>query len=883
MTFPPGTRVGPYEVTSVLGTGGMGEVLRARDSRLNRDVAIKVLLPEVARDPDRLARFSREASVLASLNHPNIAHVHGLEHADSTPALVMELVEGPTLADRIANGPIPMVEALSIARQIADALEAAHEQGIVHRDLKPANIKVRSDGTVKVLDFGLAKAIESGSAAARADLMNSPTLSVHATAAGLILGTAAYMSPEQARNGDVDKRTDLWAFGAVLYEMVTGRRLFDGPTISDTIAAVLTKDPDWGSLPDDTPSSIRRLLRRCLQKNRKTRLADAADARLELEDALDGATDAAAAGNGKRTIPWILSRVALPAIAGTALFTGAAFWLAGRATASTTAPLVLTIVPPADIALRPVGTMNAPPHLSPDGRSVLFVGSHHLYIRRLDSLDLLEVPGVEGLANEPFWHGSSAVTVPVVSGAARQLLDIKLPDGPAAIVMKYSANVRGGGWSQTEGVLLGATPPIAAGAGGDGHGLNVVGRGPASFLYPEFIPGTNDFIAWSDTGGGDGAVVLATMADGAITNVTPLFKNETAARYTAAGGGQLLYVKNDNLYAQRLNAAARAMTGEPRLVVRGVSSQPALARADFSVAENGTIAWRPGTAALAEVTAFDRNGAAVGTAGPPGALDSIFLSPSEEGRLLACSDSVAWIANAGDPGRASLPSDVQWQLWLPDGRAAGIRGRDLVARKDDSGTIETIGKLADGIEAVWALSADGRTVLGRIGSRIAWAPVADMSSRAAWKPLADSDEVHSDGSFSRDGHFVLYDADTGIYVEPFPGPGRRQRVAPAGAIDPVWRGDGNEIAFVQSGAVWTVAVTMRGNTITFGPPQKLFEGARRAPASVFQSRSLAESSDGSRFYLLQSVQQPALNMIHVLVTPTDARLIVPSTKSEGGS
>jgi eukaryotic-like serine/threonine-protein kinase len=280
----PGSRVGPYEIVAKIGEGGMGEVLRARDARLNRDVAIKILLPAFASDADRLARFSREASVLASLNHPNIAQVHGLEDAGGAPALVMELVEGSTLAERIARGPIPIEETLAIARQIADALEAAHGQGIVHRDLKPANIKVRSDGTVKVLDFGLAKAMDmargSGSAAT-----NSPTMSDHATAAGVILGTAAYMAPEQARNALVDKRADLWAFGAVVYEMVTGRRAFDGATLSDTIAAVLTREPDWALLPDAAPSALRRLLRRCLEKDRRARLADAADARLEIEEA----------------------------------------------------------------------------------------------------------------------------------------------------------------------------------------------------------------------------------------------------------------------------------------------------------------------------------------------------------------------------------------------------------------------------------------------------------------------------------------------------------------------------------------------------------------------------------------------------------------------
>ena len=285
LSLSSGARLGPYEILSALGAGGMGEVYRARDTKLNRDVAIKVLLPAVANDPDRLARFSREAQVLASLNHPNIAAIYGLEDAGDVRALVMELVEGPTLADRIAQGAIPLADALPIATQIAEALEAAHEQGIIHRDLKPANIKVRSDGTVKVLDFGLAKAMDPAGAS-NANAMNSPTLSMHATQAGLILGTAAYMSPEQAAGKAVDKRSDLWAFGVVLLEMLTGRQVFGGETVSHVLAAVLKDDPDWTSLPANTPAPIRKLLRRCLEKDRKKRLDSAAAARLEIDDAI---------------------------------------------------------------------------------------------------------------------------------------------------------------------------------------------------------------------------------------------------------------------------------------------------------------------------------------------------------------------------------------------------------------------------------------------------------------------------------------------------------------------------------------------------------------------------------------------------------------------
>src|SRR5471032_2048936 len=280
MALVVGTRLGPYEVLSALGAGGMGEVYRARDTKLNRDVAIKVLLPAVANDPDRLARFSREAQVLASLNHPNIAHIYGIEDADGVKALVLELVDGEDLAQRIARGAISLNEALPIAEQIADALEAAHEQGVIHRDLKPANIKVRADGTVKVLDFGLAKAMDPAGASS-ANAMNSPTLSMHATHAGIILGTAAYMSPEQARGKAVDRRADIWAFGIVLLEMLTGQPVFTGETVSHVLASVLKIDPDWTVLPATTPAPLRRLLRRCLEKDRRRRLDSAVAARLD--------------------------------------------------------------------------------------------------------------------------------------------------------------------------------------------------------------------------------------------------------------------------------------------------------------------------------------------------------------------------------------------------------------------------------------------------------------------------------------------------------------------------------------------------------------------------------------------------------------------------
>src|SRR5271169_6537417 len=311
MALASGTKIGPYEIVSPLGAGGMGEVYRARDAKLARDVALKVLPEAFARDTDRMARFQREAKVLASLNHPNIASIYGLEDSSTTHALVMELVEGPTLADRIKSGPIPISEAMPIAKQMCDALEYAHEHGIVHRDLKPANVKVTNDDAVKVLDFGLAKAIEGD--AASVDIATSPTMSRMATLAGVLLGTAAYMSPEQAKGKTVDRRADIWAFGCVLYEMLTGKMAFSGETVTDTLAAVIMKDPDWSQLPAATPLRVRVLLQRCLQKDQKQRLRDIGDARISIDEVLSGAPDLSSpvaspisAPLWRRALPWAL-------------------------------------------------------------------------------------------------------------------------------------------------------------------------------------------------------------------------------------------------------------------------------------------------------------------------------------------------------------------------------------------------------------------------------------------------------------------------------------------------------------------------------------------------------------------------------------------------
>jgi len=399
MPLTPGARVGPYEILSLLGAGGMGEVYRARDTKLNRDVALKILPELFASDPDRLARFDREAQLLASLNHPHIAAIHGFEETATIKAIVLELVEGPTLADRIADGPLPLEEALAIARQIGEALEAAHDKGVIHRDLKPANIKLAADGNVKVLDFGLAKMLDDASAATSADrqraaLSQSPTLSLHATYAGVILGTAAYMSPEQARGRAVDKRADVWAFGCVLFEMIAGARPFDGEDIAEAIGAVIHKEPAWDRLPSSTPANVTLALKRCLQKDQKQRIRDIGDAQLALAGAFESAAPATQpAVTARRRSPIVTAA----AIAIVALAAAAATWALTRPTPATRQPARFSIVPPSAEPYAVQGFFRNLAIADDDTHIVYVAGSDsHLVVRPINQLDPVRLNGITG-------------------------------------------------------------------------------------------------------------------------------------------------------------------------------------------------------------------------------------------------------------------------------------------------------------------------------------------------------------------------------------------------------------------------------------------------------------------------------------------------------
>jgi hypothetical protein len=636
VALTPGTRVGPYEVTALIGEGGMGKVWRAHHTALNRDDALKVLPEVFASDPDRLARFRREAQVLASLNHPNIAHVYGLEQADGVQALVMELVEGETLAERIARGPIPVDEALLIARQICEALEVAHEQGIIHRDLKPANVKVRDDGAVKVLDFGLAKLADS-SRSSTADRSLSPTITSPAmmTGVGVLLGTAAYMSPEQARGREADKRSDIWAFGCVLYEMLTGKHTFGADNAAETLAFILTKEPDWSRLPSATPTPIRRLLRRTLEKDRKRRVADLVTAQLEIDDAraaLSGGTSREERPR-RRFTPRQFAAFAFAVVAGVAL-TGTFMSF----TTPTTEQRVrrLTVATPGETTLYANG-FDRDVAIAPDGTRIAYVGGSSnqpwIFVRALDQLQpipLVQVGTPRGLFFSPdsqwigFFDqdtfgmkkvavtGGPAVTVPGATAGSGPRGATWLPDG--RIIFATSSGTPG-------------LQQIAAN-GGSATVLTKPNRerGEVNHLWPEALPDGHSVLFTINTTGVGTANTEVAVLDLRTGSQKILIQGGSSAHY--APSGHLVYGVAGTLRAVAFDLNRLEVIGTPIPVLSQILTT-SLGAADFDVAQDGTLLYVPGDVqALGRRLAWvDRQGHEQPLRTPPRAYTYLRISP----------------------------------------------------------------------------------------------------------------------------------------------------------------------------------------------------------------------------------------------------------------
>jgi eukaryotic-like serine/threonine-protein kinase len=872
MALIAGTKLGFYEVLSQIGAGGMGEVYRARDSKLGREVAIKVLPEAFAHDADRLSRFQREAKMLASLNHPNIATIHGLEQSGGTSYLVMELVSGETLAERVKAGPLGIEEALKIAVQIAEALEAAHEKNIIHRDLKPANVKVTPEGKVKVLDFGLAKAFAGDGA--NDDPSNSPTLSAAATMQGTILGTAAYMSPEQARGKSVDKRTDIWAFGCVLYELLTGKQAFQGETTTEILAAVLRGEPDWQALPEPTPFSIRALLRRCLQKEMNKRARDAGDARIEIEETLAAPVAAelttTAPAKGIRS----LGRRGLILSLGSLLVGGGiigfAAWKLKPAPAPSPRPvsrLTITLPPGQQLAGLDIGPAVA---LSPDGTRLAYVarqgGNQRLYLRAMDSLESTPIPGTEG-AFDPFFSpdsqwlgffaGGKLMKVAVSGGAALNLGDAAFPYGAS--------------WS-SQGIIAFAPATVLAlqqlpDAGGTPKPLTRFENADVSHRWPEFLPGGKAVLFGAGNNGVDftnAQVAVQSVRTGERRN---LIQGGTNPRY--APSGHLVYAQGGSLIAVPFDPQRLTATGAAVPVVEGVLQSPVTGAAQYSISATGSLVYVSGGVQSAQnrLVWVSRSGVEQPVAAPAHVYVFPRLSPDGRRVAVAIQDQASqiWLY---DLSRETLTrftfvgSTNQNANWTPDGKR-------IVFLSNKEGPLNPFWQLADGSGGVERLttsvyanvpmswSPDGKllafTEVNPTTGLDIW--VLGMSDRKA-QPFLRTPFNESAPRFSPDGRWLAYISDESgrfeIYVQPYPGPGGKWQISTDGGREPAWNPNGREL-FYRSGNKMMAVDLATLPSFAAGKPRLLFEGPY-IPTPLTTS-NYDVSPDGQRFLMLKASEQ----------------------------
>jgi Tol biopolymer transport system component len=848
MPLSPGTRLGTYEIVGPIGAGGMGEVYRAKDTKLHRDVALKVLPEAFANDPDRLARFTREAQTLAALNHPNIAHIHGLEESGPVRALVMELVAGDDLTTLIARGPMPLAEVLPIARQMADALEAAHEQGIIHRDLKPANVKVRPDGTVKVLDFGLAKAMDPVGLSS-GDFANSPTLTARAAQVGMIVGTAAYMAPEQARGKAVDKRADIWAFGVVVYEMLTGRRAFEGDDISDVLASVLKIEPNWTSVPVDTPASVRRLLRRCLEKDPRKRLSSIGDARLELDEP-DPAAAAVAIADAPSTATKSRPLVAFlwPAIVGVvATAAVAALLWPGPSHAGSGALARVSMLPPAGAPLYPDSTGVA---ISPDGTMVAFlVGSvvkseTQLWIRSLDTIEARRLEGADG-PQLPFWSPDSRhIGFFSVSGKLKTIA----VSGGRAETLCDAPNGRGAVWTPSNEIIFapdagGPLFRISANGGTPAPATKLdAGRKEYGHRFPTILPDGEHFLYASLPGKNGQFDIFA----GSLKNDSRTFVGSMEAAPIYADPGWLLFARQGVLAAQAFDARRLKITGDPISLGDEPSAilDPATswtAGRSTSASATGSLAYFSTPSINTTAEWYDTSGRKTGTLNiPPGHYESATISPDGTHAVLvrstAPSESALWLVDLARDSASPLSSGHgrnDSPVWSPDGNrvafAADRNGGEDVFVKNvfDASPEQLLFRSDVPFKNPTSWSADGHwivmTELDPATSQNVWLLPA---SGGALQPYVTGPLRDSGGTPSPDGHWLWYTSDeTGrieLYVQSFPVPGHRIQISQSGAIAAWWTRDSRQLLFIGDDvrSLWRVALTP-GATLAVGRPEQI--------------------------------------------------------------
>ena len=846
-----GKSLGHYEILEPLGAGGMGEVYRARDTHLDRDVAIKVLPEDFATDQDRLARFEREAKLLASLNHANIATIHGLEDADGVRFIAMELVEGETLADRLAaSGRIEVNKALEIARQIAEALEAAHENGVIHRDLKPANVKVTLDGKVKVLDFGLAKAYgaEGSAAESSPDLSHSPT-KAGATRAGVILGTAAYMSPEQARGKPLDRRTDIWSFGCVLYELLTGRPPFGGETVSDTIAAILERDPRWSDLPRTTPVRIRELLRRCLEKESRRRLRDIGDAWLEIEETLAvpeddrvfAAVGAGGAGRSSRLWAGIMAAAIVVSVAAGAMVTR---WMTQSGGA--TSPRRFSFSLPAEASLMLGGrTSNSSERpaitVSPDGTRLVYVAAEGemtaLYVATVGEFGATRLAGTEGAAS-PFFSPDGQW---IAFFTADELKRVSLLGGTPETLCRVGFSF-GGAWTGDTVYFVaesGSTLMRVPASGGTPREVSRADSiGVGGFRYPSALPDGRGLLvtAWTLAPmSGDYRDIMVLSFDSGQWE-TVLRSAGYYVRY--APSGHLVYARGGGLRAAPFDLERLEVTGDPAPVLDGVRMYSLFDNAQFDFSSNGTLVYAVGGDFAVGVPAWvDSDGGVEELNMPAQAYGFFQLSP--DGDRLAIqvagpTDSV-WIYDVatGDRRKLTVEGDGGWPLWTHDGRRVAFSstrgGRwGLYSKPADGSDEVTLLYESDSSIFPFSWSAQHSLVVFGLGPQfkptLVW---FDEGRDPEVVPYPETDFVEWGHQISADGRWIAYTSNRegpfGLYVRRYPELDAGQKIiADAGAWEGVWSRQGDKIFFWNADQ-WMVVDVPADGDFAGQRPRRLFQ------------------------------------------------------------
>jgi serine/threonine-protein kinase len=879
MALEIGSRLGHYQVTALIGEGGMGQVYQATDTKLNRQVALKILPEAFATDPDRLARFQREAQVLASLNHPGIAAIYGLEEAGDTRALVLELVEGPTLADRIAQGPIPLDEALPIAKQIAEALEAAHEQGIIHRDLKPANVKVKDDGTVKVLDFGLAKAFQPD--ASDASLSMSPTISLTAAATqmGMVIGTAAYMSPEQAKGKPVDKRADTWAFGAVLYEMLCGKKPFVGDDVSDTLALVLKFEPEWDALPADTPPRLHQLIQTCLQKNPKQRVQAIGDVRLAMEGAFETTvsiptTEAVAQPTGwRQALPWALGALVVGSVV-----SSLAVWSLTSPTPSVPRVARFRISPPAPetVGVPDQSSMLA---ISPDGTQVVYAtgrNPYQLYRRDLAALTATPFQGLDFQVYSPFfspdgdWVGFADLLAPTT------LKRVSILGGPAVTICAIgAAAMYGASWGEDDTIIFGTN--TASGlwrvpmSGGEPEEITTpdLEQGAANHAWPHILPGGRAvlFTILTGTDVENAQIALLDLDTGAQRDLVPAGSHP---RYSSTG--HIVYGVSGTLRAVAFDVDRLEVTDRNPVPVQDGVITKASGAVEFELAGDGSLVYveGSGTGMTSVPVWVDHQGAEVPLDIPARLYRAPRLSPDET-RLAAFiagdeNDTPdVWVSELARGTLERLTDDPAVDahpVWTPDGEHIvfqserdGSRGLFRVSA-DGTGDVEHLITI-DEANTVrpYAWSADGGRLVFEYGSPDETGRnigVLTLDDEPTWQPLLDTNADEFSPAISPDGNWIAYTSgETGeyeVWAQRFPELGDKVSISAGPGRHSLWAPDGRSVFFRDLTDMHVVPVE-QDSSLRVGSAEVLFPTLDYYRGT--RTRHWDLSLDGQRFLMLK--------------------------------